>query len=259
MFQFNSWQLSLGLGYRLLLLKPSIHGTQSGGPAGFLKAPSAGSASLASLLLRGAMLLGDTDESPSAPGLPSLPSLPGCTCPALQSEKALTPNSSPLTYTPRSAARTRSPALPVLRVMMLTWGSSTAWCHEFRVPVYTICSCFLRLSSQWVITTWNGLNCVSFPPHFKFSSPKLWHLQIGPLWEVGSLQTCVCVRVKSFQLCPTLCDSMECSPLGSSVRGILQARILVWEAICFPRGSSQPRDGSHMSYVTCIARWVLYH
>ena len=45
-------------------------------------------------------LLGDTDESPSAPGLPPLLSLPGpqlCTCPALQCEKGLSPNSSPLT------------------------------------------------------------------------------------------------------------------------------------------------------------------
>ena len=102
-----------------------------------------------------------------------------------------TPNSSPLTYIPRSAAKTRSLALPVLRVLMFTRWWSMAWHHEFRVPVYTICSRFLRLSSQWVITVRNGLNCVPFPPHFKFSSPNLWHLQISPLWEVGSLQMCV--------------------------------------------------------------------
>ena len=44
------------------------------------------------------------------------------------------------------------------------------------------------------------------------------------------------------QSCPTLCDPMECSPLGSSVDGILQARILEWVAISFSRGCSQPRD-----------------
>ena len=43
---------------------------------------------------------------------------------------------------------------------------------------------------------------------------------------------------------------MDRSPLGSSVRGILQARILEWIAISFPRGSSQPRD---QTWVTCIA------
>ena len=40
------------------------------------------------------------------------------------------------------------------------------------------------------------------------------------------------------QSCPTLCDPMDCSPPGSSVLGILQARILEWVAIPFSRGSS---------------------
>ena len=44
------------------------------------------------------------------------------------------------------------------------------------------------------------------------------------------------------QLCPTLCYSMDCSPLGPSVHGIFQARILEWVAIPFSRGSSQPTD-----------------
>ena len=44
------------------------------------------------------------------------------------------------------------------------------------------------------------------------------------------------------QLCPTLCDSMECSPPGSSVHGILQARILEWVAMPSSRVSFQPRD-----------------
>ena len=52
------------------------------------------------------------------------------------------------------------------------------------------------------------------------------------------------------QSCPTLCDPMDCSPPGSSVHGILQARILEWVAISFSRGSSQPRD---QTQVSCIA------
>ena len=39
-----------------------------------------------------------------------------------------------------------------------------------------------------------------------------------------------------------LCDTVDCSLPGSSVHGILQARILEWVAIAFSRGSSQPRD-----------------
>ena len=50
------------------------------------------------------------------------------------------------------------------------------------------------------------------------------------------------VHAKSLQLCPTLCDPMDCSPPGSSVHGILQARTLEWVAISSSRGSSQPRD-----------------
>ena len=38
------------------------------------------------------------------------------------------------------------------------------------------------------------------------------------------------------QSCPTLCDPMDCSPPGSSVHGIFQARILEWVAISFSRG-----------------------
>ena len=46
------------------------------------------------------------------------------------------------------------------------------------------------------------------------------------------------------------CDSMGCSPPGSSVPGIFQARILGWVTISFSRRSSQPRD---LTWVSCIA------
>ena len=48
--------------------------------------------------------------------------------------------------------------------------------------------------------------------------------------------------VKVAQSCPTLDDPMDCSPPGSSVHGILQARIQEWVAFPFSRGSSQPRS-----------------
>ena len=47
--------------------------------------------------------------------------------------------------------------------------------------------------------------------------------------------------------CLTLCDPMDCSLSGSSVHGILQARILEWVAISFSRGSSWPRDRTWVS------------
>ena len=51
------------------------------------------------------------------------------------------------------------------------------------------------------------------------------------------------------QLCPTLCDPVDYSPPGSSVHGILQARILEWVAISFSRGSSQLRDRTQVSRI----------
>ena len=53
------------------------------------------------------------------------------------------------------------------------------------------------------------------------------------------ISTCMILRIyhaaKSLQSCPTLCDPMDSSPPGSSVHGILQARILEWAAISFSR------------------------
>ena len=58
------------------------------------------------------------------------------------------------------------------------------------------------------------------------------------------------------QSCLTLCNSMDCSPLGSSVHEILQARILEWVTISFTRGSTPPRDQSCNS---CTGKQILYH
>ena len=61
-----------------------------------------------------------------------------------------------------------------------------------------------------------------------------------------SWRTCsydlMCVHAKLLQSCLTLCNSMDCSPPGSSVHGILQARILEWVAMASSRGSSQPSN-----------------
>ena len=50
-----------------------------------------------------------------------------------------------------------------------------------------------------------------------------------------------------------------CSPPGSSVQGILQARILEWIVLPFSRVSSRPRDRTNVSCISCIGRRVLYH
>ena len=58
------------------------------------------------------------------------------------------------------------------------------------------------------------------------------------------------VKVSVTQSCLTLCNAMNCSPTGSSVHGIFQARILDWVAISSSRGSFWPRD---QTWVSCIA------
>ena len=78
------------------------------------------------------------------------------------------------------------------------------------------------------------------------------------------LMKCVCVYVcgsvhMHTQFCPTLCNPIDCSPLGSSVHWIFQAGILEWVAISYSRWSSQPRDQTLFSCVCCIGRQILYH
>ena len=75
-------------------------------------------------------------------------------------------------------------------------------------------------------------------------------LSQAPCWNEC---TCVCMLT---QWCPALCNSMNCSPSGSSVHRIFQARILEWVAISSSSGSFQPRDQIHIS---CICRWILYY
>ena len=71
---------------------------------------------------------------------------------------------------------------------------------------------------------------------------KKYFLDIGVFVEWGA-------HAKSLQSCLTLCNPIDCSPPGSSVHGILQARTLEWVAMPSSRGSSWPRDWICISYV----------
>ena len=68
-----------------------------------------------------------------------------------------------------------------------------------------------------------------------------------------------CVHANLLQLCPTLCDPIDCSLLGSSVHGILQARTLERVTVLSSRGSYRPRDWTRISYVSYIDRYILHH
>ena len=113
---------------------------------------------------------------------------------------------------------------------------------------------------------WSG---VPFPspgdlpdPGIKPASPLSPALQADSLLtELSEKHSIDCSESGSevAQSCLTLCDPVDHSPPGSSVHGILQARILEWLVISYFRGSSQPRDQTHISCVSCISRWILYH
>ena len=66
------------------------------------------------------------------------------------------------------------------------------------------------------------------------------------------------VCAQSLLLCLTLCDALDCILPGSSLPGILQARILEWVARPPPGDLPDPRI-EPASYVSCISRWGLYH
>ena len=88
--------------------------------------------------------------------------------------------------------------------------------------------------------------------------PQLGYLSFNDLQHVSSEDfpgSAVCCA-KLLQLCLTLCNPMDCSLPGSSVHGVLQTRILEWAAMPSSRGSSRPRNRTHVSSVSCIGRWV---
>ena len=74
---------------------------------------------------------------------------------------------------------------------------------------------------------------------------------LGPRVSVEGKNTNVSQKSESevTQLCLTLCNPVDCSPPGSSIHGILQARILEWVAISFSRESSLPRDRTQVSHI----------
>ena len=91
-----------------------------------------------------------------------------------------------------------------------------------------------------LITFWDILSFLPFLP-----------LQTQKLWPQKLLHACLCS--KSLQSCLTLCNPMDYSLPGSSIHGILQARILGWVPMPFFKGSSPPSDQTHISCSSCIA------
>ena len=80
----------------------------------------------------------------------------------------------------------------------------------------------------------------------------LWTVWVQLRLRTSLAPACACIHAKSLQWCPTLCNPTVDSPPGSSLHGILQARIREWVFMPFFRGSSQLMDRTHISYGSCI-------
>ena len=74
------------------------------------------------------------------------------------------------------------------------------------------------------------------------------HILTDPVLSGSLLSVCA----QSLQLCPTLCYPLDCSPPGSSVHGVLQARILEWVVLPSWEGSSRPRDCTCVTFIAGV-------
>ena len=124
----------------------------------------------------------------------------------------------------------------ITNLMDIIWASSGSWWWTGKPDVLQSMGP-LRVRNNWATELTEPLDYVNFTitqwsrHYFNF------HFIDKVKWSEVS------------QSCPTLCDPMDYSPPGSSIHGILQARILEWVAISFSRGSSWPRDWTQVSCI----------
>ena len=128
-------------------------------------------------------------------------------------------------------------------VHLLLWTADMCVC---------VCVCIYMGICVNVVCLCVNVNCVSMTERvYRLCVEKTKAFPVRHnLKKILLLDLRMKVRVLVTSSCLTLCDPLDCSPPGSSVRGILQARIPEWLAIPFPRRSSWPRDRNPVS---CIA------
>ena len=103
--------------------------------------------------------------------------------------------------------------------------------------------------NNWLVPNWERSMTslyICHPAYLTYMQSTSYKM---PGWMNHKLDSRLESERKVAQSCPTLCNSMDCSLPGSSLHGILQARVLEWVAISFSWGSSWPRDQTQVSRI----------
>ena len=104
----------------------------------------------------------------------------------------------------------------------------------------------------WALVNTSILSLKSHPPTIwtwsHNASSSCNSVQLAKLFHFPCVRACLVA-----QSCPIVCNSFSCSPSGSSVHGMSQARILERVAISFSRGSSPPKNWTWVSRGSCVA------
>jgi len=130
--------------------------------------------------------------------------------------------------------------------------------HQISSLLYsTFVNLRYRDESKWNISI--TIHSLSFSPSLSLSLSLSIYIYIHTQTHTHTyVYVCMYMHAKLLQLCLAHCDPKDCSPPVSSVHGILWARRLEWVASSPPGESSQPRDRTHDSCISCNSRWILY-
>ena len=143
--------------------------------------------------------------------------------------------------------------LPLIWLWFLFWP----WCVAYRLSVprpgiKPVPPAVKALNpNHWTIREFSSCDFLPVPsfPSLINKLDSLLCIHFTSVWQFCA--------VLSLQSCLTLRDPMDCSPPGSSVHGILQARILEWVAMSSSKRSSPPRNRTHVSCITnSLYHWV---
>ena len=138
--------------------------------------------------------------------------------------------------------------------LLPAWSTELFWIPEKPLHLRSMLSKSMRCTRNSYACSWHwSTERAQFSTAVPDSRPHNQHFKS---WTNWATEFCLIHRIHLFkaQSCPTLSDPKDCSSPGSSVHGILQARILERVAISFSRASSWPRDWTPVS---CIAERLL--